>query len=239
LSVQPPEAGSGITVPLLPWPASATVALPTDVTTPSEPVAAPATAGENFTDTAKDDPAARVAPAAGNPVAVNGTAGLLIELMVKALPPVFESVTVCAALLPSWTFPNDKLAGVTESTAGEGARPVPESATAPVPTELTTLSVALEATALLGAKVTVAATDWPADSVVPTAGRPAAENGAAKLPIELMVSALPPVFAIVTVCVALLPTSTFPNGCEAGVTDSTPGCAAAAPSTIETLATAC
>ena len=218
-------------VPLIP-----TDPEPTELVTVSVAFDVVAAVGAYATVADTDAPAAIVAPTAGKPVTLYGALRLVTAVIVNGLPPVFAIVTLFDDVVPVVMLPNVSVAGDTESTAG-GNTPVPVSDTEDVPAELTTVNVPLEAVAATGAKFTVAVTDCPAAMLVPAAGRPVAEKGAAGLVVDEIVSGLPPVFAMVTVRGAVVPVVTLPNAIDAGVTDSTPG--PADPDVIETLETAC
>jgi hypothetical protein len=101
--------------------------------------------------------------------------------------------------------------------------PVPVIVVEAEPAEVATVSVAVATDVSVGAKVIVAMTDWPAASDAPTAGKPVADNGADGPDMELIVNGLPPVLAIVTVRVVLVPIETDPKSMAPGVTDRTPG----------------
>src|SRR5260370_3073349 len=96
-----------------------------------------------------------------------------MPVMVSALLPVFAIETGSDDCIPVDTLPNARVAGVTDSTAGGGAVPVPASETVALPTELAMVSASVEAVSALGAKVTVAGRGLPAGPVPATAGRAA------------------------------------------------------------------
>ena len=118
----------------------------------------PATVGAKVTVAVTDCPAASVEPATGSPVTENGAATLEIELSVSGEPPLLAICTFSNAVLPTGTFPKGSVTGVTESTPGCGAMPVPVSEMEPVPPELTIEREPVAALAKIGAKVTVAVT---------------------------------------------------------------------------------
>ncbi len=74
-----------------------------------------------------------------------------MPLMVSALPPVFEIETGFETEALTGTFPKARVAGVTDSIAGGGATPVPESETVALPTELAMVSASVEVVRAVGA----------------------------------------------------------------------------------------
>ena len=120
-------------------------------------------------------------------------------------PPVFFTVKASAFFCPTGTVPKSRLAGSRARFPASAA--VPESFTVPGPAEVSSASASVKLPTAVGAKFTVAVTDWPGVSVAPAAGAPLTEKGAAGTVSPLMTRLAPPTLVMVTV-----PLSTWLTG---------------------------
>ena len=113
---------------------------------------------------------------------------------------------------------------------------VPVSVVVVVPALLAMVSVPVKVPAAAGAKLEVAVRVAPGARVAPLAGRPATVNGAAGAVIELIVSGLPPVLAMVMLRLLLEPMTIVPWSTVGVVVRMPGGGVVALPvSAIETL----
>ncbi len=112
-------------------------------------------------------------------------------------PPVFFTVKASSFFCPTCTVPKSRLAGSRARLPASAA--VPESCTVPGPAEVSSASASVKLPTPVGAKFTVAVTDWPGMSVAPAAGAPLTEKGAAGMVSPLMTRLAPPTLVMVTV----------------------------------------
>jgi hypothetical protein len=194
----------------MPFPVRLTVCVPGSSTIVSVPEAAPTVAGANETEMVQDEPAAMLAVQVF--VWIKGALAVTLATCMGPVP-VFDTVTVLAALVLPWTWEEKaRLAGVTVAT---GAVPTPARATvctAPkLPESSLTVSTPVTGPVTDGAKVTPTVQFDPAATVL--FGQLVVEGSSENPPVAEMVprsSGLPPKFAIVIVCGGLL----VPTFCE-------------------------
>ena len=175
----------------------------------SVPLAAPAALGAKLTLTAQLPPAATEPPLVQlRPVTANALLLVAKDDSDKAAPPVFDSVTVCAALvLPMVVEAKLSVVGAALAAAVGAAAPLPLKATVVVfgLALCVKLSVPLAAPTALGAKLTLTLQLPPAATDPPEAQLTALTMKAGLLVAnEVNVNAAVPGFDSVTVCAALL-----------------------------------
>lgn len=207
--------GDADTCSVTPAPLKATVAgeFAALLVTLIAPVELPVAVGAKVAEKALDCPAVRVRgkarPLRLNPVPLAAAA----ETVTLAVP-VFVKVTLCVAVLPTFTFPKLMLAGEALSS-----RLDPEPLKATVVGEsvavLVTVRLPLALPALAGANVALRVRLFPA---VRVAGRETlfTLKPAPEALMVLMVTPAVPVFVIVTLCVLALPTFTVPKSTLVG-----------------------
>jgi len=195
----------------------------------SEPVRPPATEGVKLTTTEQLPPAASVPP--GSDAQLDELTAKSPEITivnpVSAKPPVFDTVTVCPALVFPTVVPG-KLTAVGLRLRAAGKPPVPVTATTTGATPklvLDTVTVPLWLPLTVGAKITGTVQLAPAASCGPHVPEPTLKGAvvAKSRPTKVPV----PAFVTVKSCTTLLEsTGTAPNASRAGVTAN---CAAANP----------
>ena len=149
--------------------------------------------------------------------------------IVTVAPPVLVKVSDLLLLLPTWTLPNARLAGL--GLRVPGVTPVPERLSATV---LFVWSAVVAKAALplkfpvpVGANVIVAELDVP-DLIVSGRARLLIENPARLMVADVMVTSVPPLFKRVTVLVWWPPTLVFPKATGEGLGERLPSVTAVA-----------
>jgi hypothetical protein len=142
---------------------------------------------------------------------------------VRSALPVFETVAVCEAELPTVTVPNGSVVGATEilGAAVTWGWPVPLTLTRTVPVAVSLLASwkqPLSAVASAGAYVTVTVAERPAATVNDAGAAVNSVDVPAQRETELTVSEALPAFETVTDWDAGLPTVTVPKESEVGET---------------------
>jgi hypothetical protein len=184
------------------------------------PLKLPADPGANFTVNVVLCPAVNVTggviPETLNPVPDSPTAEI-----VRLVPPVFVIVSVWLDVCPTVILANVRLVGDAVATAATA--PVPDSAISAVLLDPLKLSdtCPVTAPAAVGANFTPNVVSCPGANVngrlSPVTLKPAPVTVACEI-----VRLAPPVFCKVSVCVALLPTTTVPKLKLLGLVDNTP-----------------
>src|SRR4051812_36231436 len=142
-------------------------------------------------------------------------------LIVNAAPPLFVSVTDCAALVvPTVWLAKVKLVGENVTAAADAAFPVPESETiCGLPAaESVTVNAPVRVPVCVGVKVTAMLQLAPAARL---AGQELVCAKSPLVPILLTLSAAPPLFVSVTDCAALVVPTVWPANVRLpGVSDT-------------------
>ena len=132
---------------LAPVPVRATVNVELSVVMVSDELEAVSAVGAKTAVNPTDCPAPMTVPAAGTPVTPKGAAGVVEDLMVVGLAPVFVTVTGRVWLCPTGTLPNAAVAGFAEMPV---VVPVPVRATVTGPELVVTFSDPVTPPAVVG-----------------------------------------------------------------------------------------
>jgi hypothetical protein len=178
-------------------------------------VTAPPVVGANVTVSVADWPGVKMVPFA-TPLAVNPAPVVATPEIVTAEFPLFVSVDVCDAVLPSFTFPKPKLAGLAPSNSVD-ATPVPDRLIVigdGVPFVVRVIEPLIAAVDV-GAKIALKLVLPPAAIVVVVESPVWLMPAPATVICENVIVALP-LFVSVIGCELLLPIVTFPKATLAG-----------------------